>query len=497
MSAAAARAGLLGSVLIVLALVLAAPPAVQTQPASTDNCYICHMDAESPEAMKFQHDIHYQRGVGCSDCHGGDPTTDDQDEAMDKAKGFLGKIPKARIPEVCGKCHGAADHPLKEEFGLTNVVDSLFISAHGEAFRANSAIGPQCVSCHGVHDIARASDPRSSVHPSRVTRTCASCHSDASYMQKFNPGLPVDQYEKYLTSIHGKKNAQGDPKPATCVSCHSNHMVLKAKDPLSPVYPTRIPETCGKCHSDDKYMAHYKIPTDQLSGFKASVHGKALLEKSDLNAPACNSCHGNHGAIPPGAASVVAVCGNCHQMNEELYEMSAHREVFEEKKLPGCVACHGNHEILAATDELVSLEPPSPCAECHTLGGTDESAEVILHFRALLDSLQEGQIKAIERLDHAEQLGMDVADARYELKDANQALVMSRVAIHSFKIDELAEVARPGIAIITSAKGTADDAIKNYYFRRQGLAVSTLIVALLAITLYLKIRRIDKEAKRK
>lgn len=472
-----------------------APGLATAQPAAVDNCYSCHLESESPEGVSFHKDIHYQEGVGCSDCHGGDPTTDDPDAAKSPAKGFRGKIRKSQIVEVCGRCHGAEDNAFKREFQLTNVVDSLFVSAHGEAYRANSK-GPQCVSCHGVHDIAKSADPRSPVHPSRVARTCASCHSDASYMRQFDPALPVDQYDKYLTSVHGMLHAKGDLKPATCVSCHSNHMVLQVKDPRSPVYPTRIPETCATCHSDEKYMAEYEIPTDQFHDYKQSVHGVALLEKSDLNSPACNSCHGNHGAAPPGATSVAAICGNCHQLNEELYERSAHREVFAKKKLAGCVACHGNHLIRAATDELVAFTPPSPCADCHTLDGSDKSAPAITRMRGLLDSLQSGHAMALEKLDRAEQLGMDVADVRYELKDANQALVMSRVAIHSFKVDELAEVACPGIATVMAAHKAGDAAVREYHFRRQGLAIASFIITLLAILLYLKIRRIDREAKR-
>jgi hypothetical protein len=481
--------------LILLAvLALVATRGATGAPVAVDMCYSCHIEVETPEALKYNRDVHYQNGVGCADCHGGDPTTDDQDAAMSRARGYRGKIRKSQIPEICGRCHGAKDDPFKRQFKLTNVADSLFAGAHGEALRANDS-GPQCVSCHGVHEIARANDPSSLVHPKHVAKTCGACHSNATYMRQFNPRLPVDQYEKYLTSEHGKRIAAGDPKPATCVNCHSNHLIREVKDPRSPVYATRIPETCGKCHSDPKYMARYDIPTDQLSKFKQSRHGIALLKKSDLNAPACNSCHGNHGATPPTASAVVAVCGNCHQNNADLYEKSAHKDVFAKKDLSGCVVCHSNHLIRAATDELVSFARSSPCADCHKQDDSDKAAPAIVHIRGLLDSLQSGHKEAVAKLERAEQLGMDVADARYELKDANQALVMSRVAIHSFKVSELAEVARPGIAIIASARKVGEDAVREYYFRRKGLVASTLIVTLLAILLFLKIRQIEKEAK--
>jgi len=442
--------------------------------------------------MAYAHDVHFARGVGCADCHGGDPTSDDLEVAMSKSHGFLGKIRKPDIPQVCGRCHGSSAGAFKQRFKLSNVADSLAAGAHGEALRVNEK-GPQCVSCHGVHDIAAVSDPRSPVHPTQVVRTCAQCHSDASYMREFNPSLPVDQYAKYLTSQHGKLNSAGDPKPATCVSCHSNHLVRKVKDPRSPVYATNIPQTCAGCHANPKYMAGYNIPTDQFSEYKKSRHGVALLEKSDLNAPACNSCHGNHAAMPPGPAAVVAVCGNCHQANEELFEKSAHKDIFAKQNLSGCVVCHGNHGIVAPSDALVSLDAPSPCSKCHTSGDSDKSVPAILRIRSLLDSLQTGKEYTEKLLDRAQQLGMDVSDAAYELKGANQALVQSRVAIHSFKVAELEAVVRPGLEVLASTRKAGAEAIHEYHFRRQGLAVSTLIVTMLALLLYLKIRQMEKE----
>jgi len=414
---------------------------------------------------------------------------------MSKSHGYRGKLSKSDIPVVCGQCHGPGDTPWRSRYGLTNVADSLMAGAHGEALRV-SETGPQCVSCHGVHDILPVSDPKAPVHPLHVAQTCAKCHSNAKYMRDFDPRLPVDQYEKYLTSEHGKRNAAGDPQPATCVSCHSNHLVLKVKDPRSPVYATHVPGTCSNCHSNTKYMAQYRIPTDQYDKYKRSRHGVALLEHSDLNAPACNSCHGNHGAIPPGSAAIVAICGNCHQSNAELFEKSPHKDVFAKRNLPGCVVCHSNHLIESPTDALVGFSPTGPCAKCHRNDATDRSAPEILRLSAVLDSLHGGQAEAEQLLDHAEQLGMDVSDVRYDLKGAHEALVQSRVQVHSFRVAELAEVARPGIAVVSVARKSAQEAIHEYYFRRKGLVVSTLIVTVMAFLLFLKIREIEREEKK-
>ena len=109
-------------------------------------------------------------------------------------------------------------------------------------------VAQQCVTCHGVHAIKAVKDPQSPVHPLNVNKTCATCHSSAVFMRNYNPGLPIDQEEKYKTSVHGMKHAKGDMKVAVCSSCHGSHDILKAVDAKSHVNAANLPVTCGKCH---------------------------------------------------------------------------------------------------------------------------------------------------------------------------------------------------------------------------------------------------------
>ena len=192
----------------------------------------------------------------------------------------------------------------------------------------------------------------------------------------------------------------------------------------------------------------------------------------------------------------MAVCGNCHQANAELFQKSVHKAAFAKANLAGCVVCHGNHGIMEPTDDLVGLEAPAPCARCHKRGGSDTAEKDIVHMRLLLDSLSLGQQRADQQLEHAEQLGMDVADAKYDLRDVHQALVQARVSIHSFKVADLADAVHPGIAVLAAAERAGQEAVHDYYFRRQGLGVATLIVTLVTVLLYLKIREIEKEKKK-
>lgn len=440
-----------------------------------DQCFVCHISIGTPQAESFQKDVHRQRGISCAGCHGGDPDAQEMEDAMDPKKGYIGAPKRAEIPKMCAACHAAA--PANFDAGV-----------HARALR-ESEEGPQCVSCHGIHNIVPVKSKASPVHPLNVSKTCSSCHGNALYMKKFNPSLPVDQLEKYLTSVHGQRNAKGDTKAATCVSCHSNHLVYAVKDPRSPVYATNVPGTCATCHSDEIYMASYDIPKNQYEEYSKSVHGIALLKNDDLSAPACNSCHGNHGATPPEVANVANVCGVCHQANSELFDQSPHKEIFEQMNVPGCVACHDHHQIMPPSDTMIDFGPNSNCGSCHE--PSDAASTVITKTRQTLNKLTEGQRQASTMLDRAEQLGMDVSEAKYSLKDVNQSLIESRVKIHAFKLKPLLESAAPGLKVIDQAKRSAKEAVEEYHFRRKGLGVSTLIITILVVALFFKIRKIE------
>ncbi len=55
-----------------------------------DQCIVCHEDNElMPEGFQ-EYDVHFQKGISCIGCHGGDPTSDDEDIAMSMENGFTG-----------------------------------------------------------------------------------------------------------------------------------------------------------------------------------------------------------------------------------------------------------------------------------------------------------------------------------------------------------------------------------------------------------------------
>jgi hypothetical protein len=356
--------------------------------------------------------------------------------------------------------------------------------------------GLSCVSCHGGDatemDMDRAMDPRKGfMRPSakQVPAFCGKCHSNAETMKQIKPSLRVDQEALYATSVHGKRVAAGDEKPATCISCHGNHGIVAVKDPMSPVYPTHVAETCSRCHADPEYMKPYGIPTDQYRRYLSSVHGDTLLKKGDISAPTCNTCHGNHGATPPGSTSVADVCGTCHIRQSELFKGSAHQAAFDALGVPQCLGCHNNHDTQHPTDTLVGTAPGAKCVECHTKGDPGFTTANGLHSRLVTLVTAIGDADSI--LDRASQAGMEVSHAQFDLNGARDNLTNARVLVHGFSVDTIEKATGPGMQIAQNAQKAGKNALGELLFRRKGLAVSLVLIGLAIVALYLKIRQIE------
>ena len=458
-----------------------------------DKCLTCHETLGDKPSELFKHDIHFTKGIPCSGCHGGNPNAEEMEQAMDSTAGFRG-VPKGDdISKRCASCH--ADPDKMKSFGSTiptNQWQLLQTSVHGRLSTTGKEHIVQCITCHGAHGIVEVTNPKSPVYPLNVINTCAQCHANATYMRDYNPALPVDQVQKYRTSVHGTLNAKGDPKPAVCSSCHGSHDIRPAKDVKSSVFAANVPSTCSKCHSDSAYMRQYKIPTDQFEKFSKSVHGIALLQKHDISAPACNDCHGNHGAAPPGVESVSKVCGSCHAMNADLFSSSPHKKAFDDKNLPECETCHSNHEIVAATTKLLGVAPDAVCSRCHTENESPKGYIAAKTMRQLVDSLATLDTTAAALINEAEQKGMEISEAKFKLRDVKQAELQSRTAIHSFNTDKFREVITPGLTTASLVAEQGRDAVGEFYFRRWGLGVASLIISIVAVSLYVTIRRIER-----
>lgn len=350
----------------------------------------------------------------------------------------------------------------------------------------HAAAGLTCTSCHTGS--AAAGDRYAAIPRTAIAPLCARCHSDASYMRGFAPQVRIDQMAQYLTSSHGKRMAAGDVRVATCSDCHAAHGITRVRDPRSPVAPLNVTTTCARCHGDAARMTPFGRDASPPADWAASVHAAALLKRADTSAPTCNSCHGGHGAAPPGVDNVANVCAQCHVRQAELFRGSPKKEIFEAIGQAECLVCHGNHRIESPAETWIGLQDGTVCAQCHddALGG----AQTIRDVRQHLDRLSAAVASADAVLTRAERIGMLVDDGRLALREARDHQLHSRVLVHAFAAQPFGETAAQGVMAAGRAQEAGDAAIRDAQVRRRGLAVATLLILAFLVTLGLKILRL-------
>jgi hypothetical protein len=132
------------------------------------DCLVCHAaktmkPAYRKVASEWRQSVHYKNGIACNDCHGGDPNNIAL--AMSPTKGFVGVPTFQGVMQFCGKYH----------------IDIMKSCCMGGAPCTNSHCvalmttgkGPNCVTCHGAHDVKKANIDL--INP----QLCGKCHSYA------------------------------------------------------------------------------------------------------------------------------------------------------------------------------------------------------------------------------------------------------------------------------------------------------------------------------
>ncbi len=383
--------------------------------------------------------------------------------------------PNLSSVNTCLNCHSDMEY-LPEDF-------------HQED--AHLSAGISCSGCHGGNDHLEDAEASMSTansfigipEKSDIPSLCGRCHSSIEIMREYQPRISTDQVSQYYKSQHGIQLLNGDENVATCVNCHTAHGIFKADDPRSTVYAINIPKTCEHCHGNSELMLKYGLKADQYNKYANSVHGVSLLVKKDTGAPACNDCHGNHGAMPPDVKSISHVCGNCHVGNMDYFLQSEMGQNLEE--IHACEECHNHHDIQSPTDAMLGGSEKSVCIDCHSEG--DEGYKVskvmykaITHLKADVDSVDQ-QLKDIQII------GMNDIDISYLRQDANQLVIESRTSIHSFDTTIVLSKTNKGEQIAQKALILASNEFNEYNSRRTGFLYATIALFILALGVFLKI----------
>jgi len=343
-------------------LTLAVPPHTGSQLAPEANrCAMCHTEPalwdEAHQRLFIQSenlgdDVHWQHGVNCHDCHGGNP------ETTDYAAAHVGLVLVSQLRQRCVICH---DEQRLE------IIKGVHAKA-GEKDERGRGLPLDCSNCHGTsaHAILSSKDQHSPVFLNNQVETCGSCH--------------LEDQKTYEETVHGKGlNESGLLVTAVCADCHGSHGIYYAADRRSTLHVSNVAATCSKCHQfiEQRLMksvhgrgAGLGVATDQpAAGGKIKRH------------PSCTDCHQGHHLLRSDVAEfrleLTNSCGNCHADMSSRYALSMHGELTHQGYAAAaeCADCHGSHDILPVADPNSALALGEnrlhTCQKCHVYASSN------------------------------------------------------------------------------------------------------------------------------
>jgi nitrate/TMAO reductase-like tetraheme cytochrome c subunit len=250
------------------------------------DCTSCHSDAVAAYNKSIhaaaQRQDHGSVAAKCVDCH----TAHDIKPSTDPTSPTY----PLNLPATCGKCHGNPAIIQQGHIQIGNVAALFKDSIHGKAIsQAGLLVAPNCTTCHGNHDIRRATDPASPVFRTNIPTTCGKCHE----------GIEA----QYGASIHGTALAAGNAKAPVCSDCHTAHSIQRT-DVAS--WQLSVIRECGTCHAE-------KIRT-----YRDTFHGQ-VTSLGFVRVATCAACHTAHDIFPQSdprssvsKAHLLQTCQTCH-----------------------------------------------------------------------------------------------------------------------------------------------------------------------------------------
>lgn len=205
----------------------------------TEQCLTCHgredltTEKNSKTISLYLDKDKYEKSrhgnMPCISCH---DFTEDNEEVGNSSDNISGK---------CSNCHTGAGYNYQ-------------LSIHSEAEH-----GPNCVDCHGAHEITSVDNTTSLVNPRNQHESCGGCHKKAA--------------SQYTESLHGKAVVLGSEESPSCSRCHGAHKILSSEKPVSITSEKRKPALCAECHEGNvlgvNAVEHYTL---EPSGYGAPMY---------------------------------------------------------------------------------------------------------------------------------------------------------------------------------------------------------------------------------
>jgi cytochrome b subunit of formate dehydrogenase len=138
-----------------------------------ETCGKCHAN-EYSEYVESKHwktvENGFREAPVCTDCHG--------EHGIRSRRDPLSPAWVGNITKTCAGCHES--EMINAKFMMPEgMVKSFQDSYHGLSGNLGDVRVANCSSCHGNHAILPASDPRSTISPANLGKTCGGCHPGA------------------------------------------------------------------------------------------------------------------------------------------------------------------------------------------------------------------------------------------------------------------------------------------------------------------------------
>jgi hypothetical protein len=116
-------------------------------------------------------DLGVEEAPVCTDCHG--------EHTIAKVTDPQSKVYSKNIPVTCSECHDNIE--IVAEYKLAAKRYATYLdSYHGVANKLGVPYVANCATCHGIHNIRPAEDPKSTINKQNLPQTCGKCHPGAT-----------------------------------------------------------------------------------------------------------------------------------------------------------------------------------------------------------------------------------------------------------------------------------------------------------------------------
>lgn len=204
---------------------------------------------------------------------------------------------------------------------------------------------------------------------------CAVCHEDPMFRSEHR--ALFDYTASFQSSAHGEAGLE-------CMDCHGGDatrgdLELVHEGVMAPVRRDCIPETCGKCHEE------------QRDAFVNSRHSRRLLDGNE--GPNCVTCHGAMNLNRIAVADVKATCQGCHTEGKGIdaaVPAAAERILTTINNIKGYrrfVNRHGDDEAFRLRSEQAYLSLTSAWHRFDLAGVAEDSEALLAELRREKDKI--------------------------------------------------------------------------------------------------------------